>query len=146
MWLSFIRCASLFFLCIVQKAWREASPPFESGWPQSKGGFSDFRCVRVGEERWVLLGWSLSVVSSHRQPGTGSVVVSATCATMPLSPSLKKTRSKSQSTAREDPFHTEHSTVEKKLFLQFSSLFMDADRTSPTSTRTSTGTVPPRFS
>ena len=43
--------------------------------------FSDFRCVRVGRESRVLLGWFLSAVLSHRQSSTGSVAVTATCAT-----------------------------------------------------------------
>ena len=46
--------------------------------------------VRVERDSCDLLCWSLSVVSSHKQSSTGSVVVSATWATTPLSLSIKK--------------------------------------------------------
>ena len=41
----------------------------------------------------VLASTSLLIFSSHRQPSTGSVVVTATCASTPLSPSTMKRRS-----------------------------------------------------
>ena len=84
-------CASL-ICAYFRRFWKEASPLFESGWPQPERGFSDVRCVRVGRESRVFLGWSLSVVSCHRQSSTGGVVVSATCATTPLSSSVIKTK------------------------------------------------------
>ena len=55
-------CVSLCFMCSSEGR-KEALPPFESVFGHSrKDGFLDFRCVHVGRESCVSLGWSLSAV------------------------------------------------------------------------------------
>ena len=81
-------CASLF--CVYFRRFGERLRNFSRADGHSrKEVFLTFG-VLVGRDGCDLLGRSLSAVSSHRQSSTGSVVVSATWATTPLSLSILK--------------------------------------------------------